>query len=161
MAQKVLVQLVDDLDGTDSPDIETVEFGLDGVTYEIDLGPENAESLRSGLAGFIDAARRTGGRLKRGAGPRTTTSGNHTAPAGRPGSGRSKEELAAIREWGRANADEYGFEPPADRGRIGDAVVAAFDEAHKPKSPAKQKTAAARATGRRGGALNPAFRSAD
>ena len=37
MAQKVIVELVDDLDGTVSEDISTVTFALDGVSYEIDL----------------------------------------------------------------------------------------------------------------------------
>ncbi|WP_252920646.1 Lsr2 dimerization domain-containing protein, partial [Mycolicibacterium smegmatis] len=36
MAKKVTVTLVDDFDGEATAD-ETVEFGLDGVTYEIDL----------------------------------------------------------------------------------------------------------------------------
>jgi Lsr2 len=59
MAQKVLVQLVDDLDGTSSQDVSTVLFGLDGVSYEIDLSDANAERLRDGLQEFVDSARRT------------------------------------------------------------------------------------------------------
>lgn len=43
MAQKVLVSLVDDLDGSEAE--ETVEFGLDGVSYQIDLSGENAEEF--------------------------------------------------------------------------------------------------------------------
>ncbi|MGH8880612.1 MAG: Lsr2 dimerization domain-containing protein, partial [Stackebrandtia sp.] len=41
MAQKVTVSLVDDLDGSEAG--ETVEFGLDGAFYEIDLSDDNAE----------------------------------------------------------------------------------------------------------------------
>ena len=39
MARKTLVQLVDDLDGSQIADCEgrTVALGLDGVSYEIDL----------------------------------------------------------------------------------------------------------------------------
>ena len=48
MAQKVLVSLVDDLDGSEAD--ETVEFGLDGINYQIDLSTENAEELRDALA---------------------------------------------------------------------------------------------------------------
>jgi hypothetical protein len=66
MAQKVLVQLVDDLDGTADEDVETVRFGLDGVTYEIDLGQNNGIRLRDVLADFVAGAQRTGGRTKRG-----------------------------------------------------------------------------------------------
>jgi len=40
MAQKVTVELEDDLDG--SPADETVRFGLDGTEYEIDLSEKNA-----------------------------------------------------------------------------------------------------------------------
>ncbi|WP_328612264.1 Lsr2 family protein [Amycolatopsis sp. NBC_00345] len=60
MAQKVRVDLVDDIDGSDAA--QTVPFALDGVTYEIDLSDGNAARLRDGLAPFIAAARRTGGR---------------------------------------------------------------------------------------------------
>jgi Lsr2 protein len=42
MAQHTIVQLVDDLDGTNSDTVHTVEFGLDGVTYEIDLNDDHA-----------------------------------------------------------------------------------------------------------------------
>ena len=66
MAQKTIVQLVDDLDGTQAEDISTVTFGLDGVTYEIDLTETNASNLRKSLDEFVAHARRTGGRLKRG-----------------------------------------------------------------------------------------------
>jgi hypothetical protein len=37
MAQKVTVQMVDDLDGTADDDVSTVSFALDGVSYELDL----------------------------------------------------------------------------------------------------------------------------
>ena len=67
MAQKVVVELVDDLDGTASEDINTVTFSLDGANYEIDLTENNAERLRGSLARYLGAARRTGGRLKRSA----------------------------------------------------------------------------------------------
>ena len=35
MAQKVQILLLDDIDGTEAS--ETVQFGLDGANYEIDL----------------------------------------------------------------------------------------------------------------------------
>ena len=47
MAKKVTVTLVDDFDGEGAAD-ETVEFGLDGVTYEIDLSGKNAEQTARG-----------------------------------------------------------------------------------------------------------------
>ena len=44
MAQRVRVDLVDDVDG--SPAEESVNFALDGVNYVIDLSAENASKLR-------------------------------------------------------------------------------------------------------------------
>jgi Lsr2 len=115
VAQKVLVQLVDDLDGTSSEDISTVTFGLDGVTYEIDLTSKNAGNLRDQLAHFVTAARRTGGRAHRG--KRATTAAGATA-----GGGRSQEQTQAIRDWARQNSWEI-----SDRGRIPSTVIEAFE----------------------------------
>ena len=53
MAKKVTVTLVDDFDGAGAAD-ETVEFGLDGVTYEIDLSSKNAAKLRNDLKQWVD-----------------------------------------------------------------------------------------------------------
>ena len=44
MAEKIQVLLVDDIDGGEAT--ETVNFGLDGVAYEIDLSSDNAKKLR-------------------------------------------------------------------------------------------------------------------
>jgi hypothetical protein len=121
MAQKVLVQLVDDLDGTSSSDISTVTFGLDGVSYEIDLNEDNASNLRDHLSEFIASARRTGGRVKRGGTPAGTASA---------GSGRNREQTQAIREWAKKNGHEV-----SDRGRIPAAVIQAFEAAQA--APAK------------------------
>lgn len=130
MAQKVLVQLVDDLDGTSSQDVSTVLFGLDGVTYEIDLSDNNAEKLRDNLAEFVDSARRTGGRIKRG-----------TRPA-QPGKAAGSGEAGQIREW----ALENGYEL-AGRGRIPSHVVEAYKEAQaETKAKATAKAAPKRRT---------------
>jgi hypothetical protein len=129
MAQKVLVQLVDDLDGTSSDDVTTVEFGLDGVLYEIDLNTANAEKLREVYDDYVSSARRTGGRLKRGA-----------RPANKPG---ANGEAAAVREWAADNGYEL-----AGRGRIPSHVVEAYKEAQesarKPKAVAATKGSARR-----------------
>jgi hypothetical protein len=58
MAQKVTVELEDDLDG--GPADETVRFGVDGSDYEIDLSAKNAAALRRKLAPFIEHARKAG-----------------------------------------------------------------------------------------------------
>lgn len=117
MAQKVLVQLIDDLDGAPAEDGQTVSFALDGVTYEIDLREENATKLRDSLADFVASARKTGGRAKRG-----------TAPATRRvvAEARTKEQTKAIREWARNNGRNL-----SDRGRIPTNIIEAFEEAHR------------------------------
>jgi hypothetical protein len=91
LAQKTIVQLVDDLDGTTAKDITTVTFGLDGVTYEIDLTRNNAAKLRNRPADFVDAARPTGGRVKRSATPiGTTPSSNREQTKGHPRLGQAE-----------------------------------------------------------------------
>ena len=58
MAQKVHIVLVDDLDGSEAT--ESVSFGLDGTSYEIDLNEANAAALREALSGYIGHARKVG-----------------------------------------------------------------------------------------------------
>lgn len=55
MAERIQVELVDDIDG--SPANHTVTFALDGVTYEIDLNDEHERHLRATLGRYIEAAR--------------------------------------------------------------------------------------------------------
>jgi len=56
MAQKVTVSLVDDLSGAQAD--ETVSFGLDGKSYEIDLSSKNATSCARRLTDYVTAARK-------------------------------------------------------------------------------------------------------
>jgi hypothetical protein len=112
MAQKVTVTLVDDIDGSEAE--ETVEFGLDGATYQIDLSTDNAEALRDALADYVEHARRSGGRKRQvgrpaGRAPRTASA--------------DREQNQAIREWAR----KQGFKV-SDRGRIPSEVVEAFHQ---------------------------------
>lgn len=113
MAKKVTVTLVDDFDGEGTAD-ETVEFGIDGVSYEIDLSSKNATKLRNDLKQWVEAGRRVGGR-RRG-----------RAAAG-PTKGRGvidREQSAAIREWARRNGHNV-----STRGRIPADVIDAFHAA--------------------------------
>lgn len=111
MAQKIIVSLVDDLDGSDAE--ETIEFGLDGVTYEIDLSTENAEELRDALAQYVEHARRSGGRKRTGARSNAKASGRSAAV--------DREQNQAIRAWARKNGYEV-----SDRGRIPSEIVDAY-----------------------------------
>ena len=45
---------------------ETVSFGLDGTTYEIDLNDKNAAALRDALSGYVGHARKVGSASRRG-----------------------------------------------------------------------------------------------
>ena len=114
MAQRVNVELVDDLD--ESPAAETVSFALDGVSYEIDLSEANAGKLREALAPYLGHARRTGGR-RGGSSRGSSGSSSRTSSA----SGNA----ADIRAWAREN----GFEV-SERGRVSAEVRSAYAAAH-------------------------------
>lgn len=124
MAQKTIVTLVDDLTGEEAEDITTVEFALDGVTYEIDLDDKNSARLRDALAEYVAAARRTGGRRSNG-GRRRSGAGTGTPRATSPG-GYDRETSKQIREWAKAQ----GFEV-SDRGRVPNNVVEAWEAQRK------------------------------
>ncbi|MBQ0983000.1 Lsr2 family protein [Streptomyces sp. F63] len=104
MAQRVVVTLSDDIDGGEAA--ETVMFGLDGKTYEIDLNPSNAQKLRGVLAPYMEAGR------KRSRSGRTY---RRTAVAPDP---------ATVRAWARS----HGMDVPP-RGRIPKKVYEAFEAA--------------------------------
>ncbi len=68
MARTVSVVITDDLDGL--PGAKTVTFGVDGVSYQIDLAELNRTRFAAALAPFIAAGRlvsRGGRRVDRGA----------------------------------------------------------------------------------------------
>jgi hypothetical protein len=112
MAQKHIVQLIDDLDG--GPAVETVAFSLDGAQYEIDLTAKNAAKLRDSLATYVASARRasrSGGRAPAASSRR----------AGRPAR-TDREQTHAIREWARKNGHKVG-----DKGRIPGSVLEAYN----------------------------------
>jgi hypothetical protein len=113
MAQKHIVQLIDDLDGGVAT--ETVTFGVDGSMYDIDLSAKNAQKLRDALAVYVGSARRAG-RPGRPAG-----SGRRSSRPGRS----DREQTQAIREWARKNGHKVG-----EKGRIPGAVLDAYNAKH-------------------------------
>ena len=116
MAQRVQVLLVCDLHGDETPAGETVEFGIDGSTYEIDVCEQHAGELRDRLAAYVGVARRAGGR---------------SASAGSSRAGRRRRrssgsgEAARIREWARSQ----GLAVP-ERGRIPAELAEQYARAH-------------------------------
>lgn len=107
MAQKTIIQLVDDIDDKPLADGEgeTVTFALDGTTYEIDVSLKNADKLRGVLQDYIAAGRKVG--------RKTGTAGKRT---------QAGPSAAEVRDWARSN----GHNVP-DRGRIPQEVRDAFD----------------------------------
>lgn len=109
MAQKYIVQLVDDL--TQQPiedgEGESVAFGLDGVAYAIDLSRDHAIELRTALERYVAAARR-----------------GEAAPRGRTNASRAggaKSDTKSVREW----ASKNGYNV-SSRGRIPAEIQEAY-----------------------------------
>lgn len=113
MAQKTIVQLIDDLDNSAAE--ETVSFSLDGASYEIDLSKKNADKFREALAAYVANARRAnrfGG----------STRSNTPARRSRGSARGDREQTQAIREWARKNGYKVG-----DKGRIPATVLEAYN----------------------------------
>lgn len=112
MAQKVNIVLVDDLDGTEAT--ETVSFGIDGTSYEIDLNDANAAALREALSGYVGHARKVaGGRRGR------------RSSGGSANGSSSSSSTKDVRDWARGQGMEV-----SERGRISADVQQAYDAAH-------------------------------
>lgn len=125
MAQIREVRLVDDLD--QSPADQTVTFGLDSKSFEIDLTDAHAEELRTALADYVKAGRP----VKASASP---------GPQRRQSSGSASVTNIAdrklngeIREWAKAEGMKV-----AERGRIPAEITEAFHAANgKPTGQAR------------------------
>lgn len=117
MAEIIVRQLIDDIDGTEIRDGagDRIDFAFRGVDYQIDLSAANIAKLEKALKPYIDAASKVrgggGGRARRS----KASSNGKSSP----------EQLAAIRDWARKNGHEV-----ADRGRIKSEIIEAFDAAH-------------------------------
>jgi hypothetical protein len=98
VAKRVIEVFNDDLDGTEGA--STVKFGLDGKSYEIDLGSKNEKALRKVLEKYVAAA--------------TPVRASDAGPGRRKyGTGPVRRDTKHIREWLRGQGVEI-----SDRGRI-------------------------------------------
>jgi hypothetical protein len=122
VAKQVIYSLVDDLDGGTAS--STVEFALDGRSYEIDLSDQNADGLRKAFAQYVESGRKAGGG-RRSASPAPSAS--------------RRQDTAAIRTWAQENGHTV-----SDRGRIPGAVTEAYENRNvasateEPKAKAKK-----------------------
>lgn len=116
MAQKYIVQLVDDLTQEPIEDGagQSVRFSLDGVGYTIDLTNEHADELRGALAPYVGVAR------KGDVAPRPSAQRSGSTP-----SRAQKSDLKAIRDWASANGYKV-----STRGRIPADVTSAYNAVH-------------------------------
>lgn len=118
MAQRVQVLLVCDLHEDEVEGSETIAFGVDGSSYEIDVCDQHAGELRDAFAPFVGAARRAGRAAvapaqRRGRG------------AGRTGAAADRQRTQEVREWARKNGHKV-----SERGRLSAVVVEAYEAAH-------------------------------
>ena len=121
MAQKVIRQFIDDIDGSEAE--RTFTFAVDGTHYEIDLSSQNIKEFHEAIAGFVESARKV-----KASGP--GRGARKTSPSS-SGSGRSREQTQAVREWARQQGHSIN-----DRGRIPASIQQAFDQAHQGLQPA-------------------------
>jgi Lsr2 len=105
--QRVEVQLEDDLTG--GPADETVEFGVGGRYYELDLSARHAADFRHLLAPFVEHARPASGHRSRT--PARTSA--------------SRERSREIRAW----AEQQGIEI-SERGRLPGNVIEQYSIVH-------------------------------
>jgi hypothetical protein len=110
MAKKVITTLVDDVDGSTAT--QSVDFGLDGVTFTIDVSDGNAEKLRAAFEPFIAAGSRVG-----------RTGVGNWRPGATAGARRSAVAVdnRAVRAWAADNGLEV-----SDRGRISAEILAKY-----------------------------------
>lgn len=95
MARKVIVELADDIDGTEAT--QTLAFAVGAVDYEIDLSEANAAAFDKALSRFVTHARRV----------------SRKPSTGRTGGTPDGIEPAAVRTWAAERGITVG-----PRGRI-------------------------------------------
>jgi hypothetical protein len=108
VAQRVVTELTDDIDGSQA--VETVTLGYKGKQYEIDLSQKNLDRLEKALAPYIEhgrAVRAGDGRQRRRRGAASTSRAADTK---------------AIREWAR----QQGLQV-SERGRIPAEIVERYE----------------------------------
>jgi hypothetical protein len=125
------VRLVDDVDGGEAD--ESVSFGIDGRSLEIDFSKAIAEKLRGVFAPYIAATQRGGRQPARQQRVQRQPAGRRIERQPSPNTPTSpREDTGQVRAWAAAN----GFTVSA-RGRISSVVM----QAYRNRSAGTQKPA--------------------
>ena len=103
MARKQIVELLDDIDGSEAS--TTVHFAVDGIEYEIDLNEKNVKKFNSAMATYVGHARKVSTR-------RRTAAGKASDSAFDP---------KAVREWAAAQGIDINA-----RGRIPGPIAESY-----------------------------------
>ena len=136
MARRTVERLIDDIDGSEAQ--SSVQFGLDGQHWSIDLNAKHEAEMRAKLGPFLEVARRVRER------------GPAEEPAARVA---DKGRNAAIRQW----ALDQGLELPS-RGRVAAAVQDAYDAGDVGASTPRWGSSRRRRRSADGGASSPSSR---
>ncbi|AJC54025.1 Lsr2 family protein [Streptomyces sp. 769] len=110
MAQKVITIYTDDLTGEETEEAKTHTIAIDGISYEIDLGPDSYDKLMEAVGPFITNGRKVG-RVGKAAKQRSTGSS-------------ASGDTANIRAWAKENGYNVN-----DRGRVPADVREAYQKA--------------------------------
>ena len=121
MARTTIVQLTDDIDGSDAD--QTVGFGYKGKSYSLDLNDKNASELDDVLAPYIAAAEKAGG-VRSGTGSRSSRS-DASRPRSSAGGSTSGPNPKDVRAWAETNGVQV-----FTRGRIPASVVEQYKAAN-------------------------------
>jgi hypothetical protein len=124
MAERIVRQLIDDIDGTEIADGggQRIEFSIQGVDYQIDLSNANFAKMDKALKPYVLAAAKVRGTKTH----RPTKASGKGSPSEQvaKSSGKATSKQQAIRDWARKNGHDV-----ADRGRIKAEIVEAFEAA--------------------------------
>ncbi|MBQ1047823.1 Lsr2 family protein [Micromonospora sp. C51] len=121
MARQEVVVWTDDLDGEpiDGQSAKPTTFGFDGVTYEIDLRPDNRQELMRSLQPYMRAGRRL---------PHRMTGSSRFQPPPRAAAKIDEAQRRDIRNWWTENWENAGLPRPSAKGRIPEKVQQAYQD---------------------------------
>lgn len=124
MSRTTKLIITDDFDGTviDEPDYKSLQFAIDGAIYEIDVNADHRGEFMEMLAPWCEAATEMPKKFVGRSTARLAAVPSMPGQAPKRPTRRDPVQVAAIRQWGRANGYEI-----SDRGRIPREVEDAYN----------------------------------